>query len=184
MKVLLLPILLLALSLSVFAQKTADSLNRQIKSLKAEKNITISPAGSTTRIMGAAPSFDQKEARLAGIQAMNFGMAVFFAGTALAETPHTIDITFWVLTKKPRFEAGRDGVLVLDKEDLALGPAVWSSKPASNMEYLNFKVPRENISKLVSSSQQKIKLGNWLFTFTPEQVSLLRNFLAVTDAAD
>ena len=71
-------IILLTFSI-IHAQKTNDSISKQIKSLKAEKNITLfyDAASNSSKIMVSADNFDGKEASKAGIQAMNFGMAFF-----------------------------------------------------------------------------------------------------------
>ena len=172
---------LFVFAVPLLAQKPADAILKQIKSLKAEKTITVTPAGSSMKIMGTADTFDQKDSSRAGIQAMNFGMAVFYEGKALTLTPQTIEMTFWVLTKKPRFTADHEGVLIAGKENISLGYAGWSEKPASNMEYLNFKVPREALIKVVNASPSRIRLASAELTFTDSQITLLRNFLAVTD---
>jgi hypothetical protein len=49
------------------------------------------------------------------------------------------------------------------------------------MEYLNFKISRANLAKIAGGTAVKIKLGSAEFTFTPSQLALFRNFLAVTD---
>jgi hypothetical protein len=111
---------------------------------------------------------------------MNFGMAVFFPGMAMTAAPDPINLTFWVMTKKPRFASDNRWTAQQASGTLDLGSPSYAAKGGSNMEYLNFKVSRADLAKLTSGSG-KFSLGSAEFTFTPGQLSLIRNFLAVTD---
>jgi len=175
--------LFLLLFASVFpalAQKTNDSVTTQIKSLNA-KGISVMPEANTSKIMASAESFDQKESSRAGIQAMNFGMAVFYPGRSFASPPDPINLTFWVMTKKPRFATDNKWTAALAKGPLDLGAPVYAAKAGSNMEYLNFKISRSNLAAIAAENAVKFKLGSAGFTFTPSQIALFKNFLAVTD---
>ena len=177
-------LLLFLLFASVFqalAQKTNDAVAKQIKTLNA-KGISLIADTNTSKIMASADSVDQKESSRAGIQAMNFGMAVFYPGTSFAAAPDPINLTFWVMTKKPRFASDNKWTVSLAKGPLDLGAPVYAAKPATNMEYLNFKISRANLAAIAAEKAVKFKLGSAEFTFTPSQLALLRNFLAVTDA--
>ncbi len=179
MKNVLLLAIVLATALTVCAQKTNDAIQKQIKSLKADKQITLSydKASNASKIMATAGNFADSEAKKAGIQAMNFGMAFFYPGQSLAASPDTINLTFWVLTKKPAFAAGHAWTTTT----LNLGDARYAAKPGENMEYLNFKIARADLSK-VAASDGKIKLGSYNFTFTPEQLQLLKAIIAVSES--
>ncbi len=173
--------LLLLLALSASAQKTNDAIQKQIKSLKAEKQImlTYDPAGST-KIMAIADNFADSETKSAGIQAMNFAMAFHYAGSTLTVAPETIDLAFWVMAKKPVFLTAHGWKATIGTETLDLGDARYGAKARENMEYLNFKLKREDLAKIANSTG-KITLGTSNFTFTASQLTLLKNMIAVSD---
>ncbi len=51
------------------------------------------------------------------------------------------------------------------------------------MEYLNFKIKRDDLAKIAASTAPvKFRLGTQNFTFTSDQIQLLRNFLAISEA--
>lgn len=167
------------------SQKSADELSKQIKSLKAEKSIELSfDAGSnTSKVMARSENFDSKEASKAGLQAMNFGMAFFFAGSTLSQTPDSINLTFWVLTKKPQFAGSNKFIVKIGSEELDLGDARYTARPAEEMEYLNFKIKRDDLVRIAAGTNVKFKLGAADLTFTPAQLTLFRNILAVSDVS-
>jgi hypothetical protein len=175
--------LLMAVSLAS-AQKTNDAVSKQIKALKADKTITLTydAASNTSKLMVMSSNFDGKEAAKAKIQAMNFGMAAFYPGQSIATPPDTFNFTFWVLTKKPVFGAAHKWTASLGAEILDLGDARYVSKPGENMEYLNFKISREQLTKIAAVPGTKFKLGTAEFTFTADQSTLLKDLLAVSDS--
>lgn len=177
--------LFLSLILCSFAysQKSNDAISKQIRSLKAEKNITLSyDAGSdTSKIMISADSFDGKESSKAGIQAMNFGMAFFYAGTTLQTSPELINLTFWVQTKTPKFAAAHNWIVKLAKGPLDLGDARYAAKPGENMEYLNYKISRSDLAKVAAETGVSFKLGTAEFTFTPAHLAIFKDLIAITD---
>jgi hypothetical protein len=175
-------LVILAFASAGFAQKTNDAIAKQIKSLKADKQITLTFDGSSTKVMATAGNFDSKEASAAGIQAMNFGMAFFYPGKTLSAPPETINLTFWVLTKKPQFANAHHWTATTDKETLDLGDARYAAKRSENMEYLNFKISRPNLTKMAAANNVKFKLGHSDFTFTPEHLSMLRKIIAISDS--
>ena len=167
------------LCVSVSAQKTSDAIQRQIKSLNAEKQIELSNDGGASKIFGRAENFADAEARAAHIEAMNFGMAFFFPGTTLAAPPDTINLTFWVLTKKPQFAASSKWLITLPNGTLDLGESRYSGK--GQMEYLNFKITRDDLAKIAAAGDVKFKLGTANFTFTPSQIQLFKNIIAISE---
>jgi len=168
----------LAAALTVSAQKTNDAIQEQIKSLKADKQITLSydSAANASKVMAAAGNFADGDAKKAGIQAMNFGMAFFYAGRSLTASPDPINLTFWVLAKKPQFALSHKWTMA----GVELGEARYAAKAGEDMEYLNFKVVRSDLAK-VAASDGKFKLGEANFTFTSEQLQLMRSILAVSN---
>ena len=181
-KIAALPIILLS-ALTVAAQKPNDVITKQIKALRAGKAITLSydAAGNTSKIMVTAENFADADARRAGIKAMNFGMAVFYPGKELPAVPETLDFAFWILTIKPQFAASHVLKVTLAREMLDLGDARYGAKPRENMEYLNFKISRADLTKIAAESSVKFKLGGHDFTFTPTHLITLKNLLAISD---
>lgn len=175
-------ILILALSISAFGQKTNDAIQKQIKSLKADKQITLSydRGGNASKIMATAENFADKDAKAAGVQAMNFGMAFFYVGQSLAASPEYINFTFWVLTKKPQFANGSRWIVTLPSGDIDLGDSRYVGKPGESMEYLNFKIKRDDLAKIAAASNVKFKLGQKQFTFTPGHIQMFKSLIAVS----
>jgi hypothetical protein len=110
------------------------------------------------------------------IQAMNFGLAFFYTGQSLTASPDAINLTFWVLTKKPVFASASDWKM----SALDLGNARYAAKAADNMEYLNFKISRADLSK-IAASDGKFRVGGKDFSFTREHLLLFRHLLAISD---
>ncbi|MEP6788531.1 MAG: hypothetical protein ABJB40_08870, partial [Acidobacteriota bacterium] len=175
-------IVVLLLTVAASAQKANDAITKQIKSLKAERFITLTyDAGSNaSKIFVRADNFSDSEAKKAGIQAMNFGMACNYAGQSLAAPPETFDLAFWVLTKKPRFASANSWTVPLGSLTLDLGDARYGAKPAEDMEYLNFHVSREDLGKIAAAPKVKFHLGAAEFTFMPSQLTLFKDLLAIT----
>ncbi len=173
--------LLLLLALSASAQRSNDAIQKQIKSLKADKQITLTFDGGSTKIMAISDNFADSETKAAGIQAMNFGMAFNYAGSALSSPPEIIDLAFWVMAKKPVFVMAHGWKATIGTETLDLGDARYGAQARENMEYLNFKLKREDLTKIANSTG-KIILGTSNFTFTASQLALLKNIIAVSEA--
>ena len=166
---------------AVFAQKSNDAIAAQIKSLKADKTITLiyDAPSNTSKLMIRADNFLDSEANKAGIQAMNFGMAFFYTGTVLQTPPETLNLTFWVLTKKPQFATANKWIVKLTPDALDLGDARYAAKPGESMEYLNFKINRTDLAKIAGGTGVKFRLGTADFTFTAEHIAIFKNILAI-----
>lgn len=175
--------LILLSAISAAAQKTNDAIAKQIKDLRAEKTITLSydESSGASKIFARAENFADGESRAAGVEAMNFGMAFFYVGKTLAAPPDTINLTFMALTKKPRFAAAHNWVATLTGGPLDLGDARYATKKGENIEYLNFKISRTDLAMLAASTNVKFKLGTFDFTFTPAQMTMLKNLIAITE---
>ncbi|MFM9903046.1 MAG: hypothetical protein ACKVQJ_00575 [Pyrinomonadaceae bacterium] len=181
--IILVTLTIFAFSLTTTAQKTNGAIQKQIKSLKADKQISLTydNASNSSKIFVRADNFSDAESKKAGIQAMNFGMAINYAGNALAATPENIDLAFWVMSKKPVFTTSRNWTVTLGTDTLNFGDARYSAKPGENMEYLNFKITREELVKIATGTNVKFHLGNTEFTFTPEHLTMFKNLLTISD---
>lgn len=167
-----------------FAQKSNESIKSQIRALHAEKQLDLTyDAGSqSSKVMGRAENFSDSDAKAAGLQAMNFGLAYFYSGNSLSASPEYINFTFWAMAKKPRFAGGSHWTATVGSQSIDLGDSRYVAKPSENMEYLNFRLKRDDLARIAASSAPvKFKLGGYDFTFTPSQMTLLKNIIAVSD---
>jgi len=185
-KYFLLPLIVLSFAVSLFAQsKSNEAIAKQIKALKAEKVITVSydEASKMSKIMVIGEVFGKEQHKLIGVDAMNFGMAFFYPGKALAAAPDEINFTFWVLNKKPKFAAAHAWTVTIGSETLDLGDARYAARPEENMEYLNFKISRANLEKIAKATDVKFKIGTAELKFTSGQLKTFADLLKVANPA-
>lgn len=163
--------------------KSNDAISQQIRRARAEKTFTLTydAAGNTSKLMGVAENFDDREVGAAGVRAMNFAVGFFYPGQQIAKAPDRIMLTFWVLTKKPRFAENSRWTVFAGGETLDLGAARYAAKPRSNMEYLNFDVSRDDLAKIARAANVRFKLGEYEFTFSPGQLKNFADLLAISD---
>ena len=149
----------------------------------AQKTIalTYDAAGQTTKLGGVSENFSGDEAGRSGILAMNFATGIFYPGNDLVKSPESFLLTFWVLSKKPRFGANHSLTVALRDEMLVIGSARYVAKPREQMEYLNFEISRENLSKIASQTDVRFQLGDEQFTFTKSQMKLFGDLLMITE---
>ena len=124
-------VLLFLLSISFRAESVSnDAIRQRLKGLHADKSLTLSsdPGDTTSKLMGVSENFSDGEAGSAGVRAMNFAVGFFFAGQELKKSPDQIMLTFWVLTKKPRFAENHHLTVFLPGEILVLGDARYAAK--------------------------------------------------------
>jgi hypothetical protein len=184
---LILPLTVLFFALSVFAQsKTNEAINKQIKDLNAGKTITLTydESSKTSKIMVVAEDFGKSQDKRAGVDALNFGMAFFYPGSVLTTAPAEINLTFWVMNEKPKFAEAHVWTATVGGETINLGEARYAARPKENMEYLNFRISRENLEKIARSREVKFKLGKTELEFTPEHLKTFVNFLKISNPAE
>ena len=76
-------------------------------------------------------------------------------------------LTFWVLTKKPRFAENHNLLVTGESGRLDLGAARYAAKPRENMEYLNFEISREDLAKIAQDAAGRFSLGDgWSDVYT------------------
>src|SRR6185436_17983407 len=98
--------LLIVSASTLFAQEISnDVIRERIRMAQAGKNITLTYDASarTSKIMAVSDNFAKDESSRAGILAMNFAIGFFYAGDSLAKPPDSFLLTFWVMSRKPRF---------------------------------------------------------------------------------
>lgn len=172
------------LAISAFSQsKTNEQIEKQIKRLNAGKNIVVSfdETGGTSKLFATGEDFGSAPDKRAGVQGFSFGMAFFYVGKILSAAPGEINLTFWVATKNPRFSEAHNLTVFAGAEKLDLGDARYVSKPKQNMEYLNFKISREDLAKIAKSSTAKLKIGSAEFQFTPEHLKTFVDLIKISD---
>jgi hypothetical protein len=184
MKILIVLSSVLLFSVSFAAQtKTNDAIAGQLREIRASRSLTLTydQPSNTSKVMGVADNFASGEADDAGIQAMNFAIGFYYPGDSLKRSPDPIMLTFWVLSKKPRFTVEHDLTIFGDQDIMTLGTARYVSKPRTNMEYLNFEISREDLTKIAGRTEVKFRLGDAEFTFTRSQLKLLADMLIVSE---
>jgi len=175
---------LMSLALSVSGQVLSnETLNQRIQQVHAEKqiNITLDAAAKTSKLMAVSENFSKDDANRSGLLAMNFAIGYIYAGDALTAPPDPFMLSFWVLTKKPRFGINHAMTVVLQEEMLVIGSARYAAKPGQQMEYLNFEISRENLAKIAAREEVRFMLGNEEFRFTKSQMKLLSDMLTITE---
>ena len=175
---------LLTLITITFAQsKSNDVIARQIKDARAEKSITLQydAAGNSSKVMFFSEDFGKNQYESLGLKTFTFGMAFFYAGKALTAPPQTVNLTFWVQTKKPKFTDAHNVTIISGGESFDLGEARYFSKSNENMEYLNFVIPYETLKKLGGGTNQTVKIGNSEFKFTSAQLKSVANYIKISD---
>jgi hypothetical protein len=175
--------LLISTTFALAQSKTNEQIEAQIKRLNAGKNIELiyNPAGGNSKIFARGEDFGREADKRAQVESFSFGAAFFYAGKALSAAPREINLTFWVVTKKPRFAEAHHLTVFAGGETLDLGEARYVSKPKENMEYLNFIFPREVFAKIAKSPDARMKIGNSEFKFTAEH---LKTFDAMAKISD
>jgi hypothetical protein len=176
---------LLSLTFSISAQVSNETLQSRINSVHAGKNVSLifDAVSNTTKVMAVSENFSKEDASRSGILAMNFAMGIIYPGNYIVKSPDSFLLTFWVMSKKPRFGASHAMTVALREEMLVIGSARYAAKPREQMEYLNFEVSRENLIKIAGQTDVRFQLGDEQFTFTPTQMKLLADLLQITEVS-
>jgi len=163
--------------------KPNDVIFTQIKSSDAGRHITLTydAASNTSKIMAVAPNFSDRDAKNAGVLAMNLTAGTFYAGSELQRPADPIKLTFWVLSNKPRFADSHRFVVIDGADTIDLGEGRYAAKAREGMEYLNYEPSRGDLAKIVALGRPQFKLGEYTFTFTPEQIKMLSDLLRLSD---
>ena len=179
----LIAVAILSLAFAVSAQSSNAIFQARIQQLGAGKQIslTFDSVSGTSKIMAVSDNFSKDDTGRAGLTAMNFAIGHIYPGDTMVKSPESFLLTFWVMSKKPRFGASHSMTVALRDEMLVIGSARYAAKPREQMEYLNFEMSRENLIKIAGSSEVRFQLGNEEFTFTPSQLKLLADLLVVTE---
>jgi hypothetical protein len=177
---------LFAVPLFASAQgKSNDQIERQIRSLGVEKQVSVSfdQSGNTSRLKAVAEIFRVSEAGAAGVRAMNFALGFFYAGNVLQSSPNQIMLSFWVMSKKPRFADNHHLVVDTGSGQIDLGEGRYSPKPQMDMEYLNYEITLQDLTSVAAGSNVVFKLGQQKFSATPDQLKMLKAVARIADVS-
>ncbi|MGI8812299.1 MAG: hypothetical protein ACR2IH_07185 [Pyrinomonadaceae bacterium] len=172
-------------AVSFSQSKSNDAISRQIFSLHADKTFTLSydDASNMSKLMAVAGNFPNAEADRSGISAMNFAAGFFYSGRGIQAPPEQIKVTFWILSKRPRFAQTHDLGIFAGQETFEIGTGRYAARARENMEYLNYEIPRETLVKIARQSAVRITLGEQEFDFTREQLKLFADLILLTDVS-
>jgi len=176
-----------ALSSIVVCQSRSNAeMELQLRSLRADKNITLTfDAGSNmSKLMAVADNFPEAEASRANVRAMNFAIGFLYLGQTLERAPDTILLTFWVLSKKPQFGENNSMTVFVADEAIEIGDSRYTARPRDGMEYLNFNLTREVLTKIAANSNVRFRLGTAEFKFTNDQLRMIANLMLLSDPAN
>jgi hypothetical protein len=174
---------IVALFSAAFSQgKTNDSISRQISDLKADKSISLTydQAGNSTKVMAVSENFSDREAGDSGLMAMNFAAGFFYAGNKLERSADTVKLTFWAMSKKPRFADNHEFSVFTGQEVIVIGNGRYAAKARENMEYLNYEIARDDLAKIASGSNVHLSLGGHNFTFTRQQLKIFADLYVIS----
>lgn len=174
-------LVILMLACAAFSQgKSGEAISKQLKTLKADKiyALTYDKDSNFSKIYGFGESFD--EAKRNNLSYIRFGLAFFFPTRTLTAAPDSYTLTFQASGKKPVFAASHALKFTIDGETLDIGDARYVSK---DIEYLNFKLTREQLSKISKGKDVKLKIGDIEFKLTPEHIKMFANLFALSDPA-
>lgn len=163
--------------------KTIESINNQIKSLKAEKSISTQSGkeSATSKVMAFGADFGKEQTKANNISSLTFGMAYSFPGNVMTTAPDSFTTTFWVEGKNQSFAESNRMTIIVDGEMLDVGNARYARKNGDPRQFLNYSIPRQFIEKIVQGRDVQLKIGNARFKFRSEHLTLFKNLLAVSD---
>jgi hypothetical protein len=177
----------ICLAASINAQSKAnDAISQQLKTLGAESTITLTHdhASNMSKLMAVSENFSPTEAKSADVRAMNFALGFYYPGQALEKSPDPILLTFWVMSKQNRFGNGHALVVEIDGQTLDLGDSRYVARPRDGMEYLNFNLSRDVLTRISTGSIVKFTLGGANFSFSKEQQKMLANLILLSETAN
>ena len=71
--------------------------------------------------------------------------------------------------------------VALREEMLVIGSARYVAKPSQQMEYLNFEISRDNLSKIASETNVRFHLGDEVICIYAEPAEIDRGDASVTE---
>lgn len=174
-------IILLAATFASAQTKNAAAIEKQLKSLKADKVFALvyDKDADNSKIYGFGADFGKEQAKRNAVESFRFGLAVFFAGKDLKTAPDEYVLTFQAGTKTAKFAEAHKLIFKIDGATLDLGDARYANK--NGIEYLNFKISREQLSKLAKGKEILMKIGAAEFKLAAEHLKMFTDLYALSD---
>lgn len=94
-------------------------------------------------------------------------------------SPTEFPLTFQAQSKKPVFAETHRLIFTIDGTDLDLGEARYASK--NGIEYLNFKLTREQLETLARGKTISMKIGAAEFNLTADKIKMFTDLYALSD---
>jgi hypothetical protein len=90
-------------------------------------------------------------------------------------------LTFWVLTKKPRFADVHSVTFMIGGESLVYDNVRYAAKAREDMEYINCKITRADLERVINGQDVRVKLGDAEFRLSPPQIRLMSQVLDISN---
>lgn len=177
-----LPVIFMLAAAAFSQSKSNEAITRQLKALQADKNFELiyDKASNSSKLIGFSNDFGKAENKRNNLQSFRFGLAVNYAGNALATVPDAYLLTFQAGTKKEKFRDAHRLEFTVDNVVLDLGEARYGNKN-QGVEYLNFVLDRHRLVKIAGGREVRMKAGSAEFTLKPEQIKMFADLLALSD---
>ncbi len=178
-------LILLSAAAAVSQTKNDAAMAQRLKDLKADKEFLLvyDEAGNTSKIYGFSADFGREQNRRNQVESFRFGLAFLFAGQTLKAVPEEYLLTFQAATKRAKFADAHRLIFTVDDTPLDLGEGRYANKN-EGIEYLNFKLSREQLSKLARGKNVSLKIGNADYSLSAENLKMLADLLALSEPAN
>ena len=157
--------------------KSNTAIEQQLRSAGVNATVHFDVNSRVTTLKGVAENFSDPDTKRSGAKAMNFAVGALYAGEKIDRSIDPLTLSFWVMSGgKPRFGESQM-LLAVGSETTDLGSGRYTFR-RDGMEYINFNLTREQLSKLANASAWM--LGGKQFTPTGSQRQLVRAILMAT----
>lgn len=178
-------VLILMSATFAFSQlKSGAAIEKQLKNLKADKvyALVYDKDADNSKVYGFGADFGNEQNKRNAIESFRFGMAFNFAGKDLKTVPIEYLLTFQAQMKRSKFAEWHDLKFTIDGVILDLGAARYANKN-EGIEYLNFKLTREQLETLAKGKVILMRIGDAEFTLPAEQRKMFTDLFALSDPA-
>ena len=176
-------VLILMSATCAFSQtKSGAALEKQLKSLQADKIYALKYDANSdnSKVYGFGADFGGEQNKRNGVESMRFGMAFNYAGGDLKTEPDEYLLTFQAGTRRAKFAEKHNLTFTIDGANLDLGAARYANKN-EGIEYLNFKLNREQLGKLAKGREVSMRIGDSEFKLAAEHRKMFAGLFALSD---
>lgn len=175
---------LLAVIISVLLVSTFNAQSKPNTAIEQQLRLSVSnvtvhfdPNSKVTTLRAVAENFSDPDTKRVGAKAMNFAVGALYPGSGIDRSIDPLTFSFWVMSGKPKFGEDQRFAAVSGSERTELGSGRYVAR-RDGMEFLNFSLTRDQLSKLAAASTWV--LGGKELTPTTSQKKLLHDVLAAT----